>query len=299
MKSKFVRKRGDIQVLNDKIRNVYLNRYFNLFMKYFKFDGLDANQADYLMRKFWDTGTVCAFPIRRTGELGLCQYSVQNWNMYDLPETVLLINKWNMPFFPKGVQVVNKNVVLGWINPNHKPIKDLVDLYAQRMADVDMVINTNLQLHKMPFLVATTPENLKKAEDILDRILNNEIAVFTDVDDINLLQAIATKADFIIDKLYNYKAELESELLTLLGIDNPVIDAQNVLQNITVDQENSNNALINASQETMKSCLEDFFKKVEEVLNYKITFEPMIKPVQSVYEEKAVEESEEVEDVRE
>ena len=284
-KSKFIKKREDIQILNDKIKNVYLNRYFNLFMKYFKFSGLDANQADYLMRKFWDTGTVCAFPIKKTGELGLCQYAVQNWNMYDLPETVLLINKWNMPFFPVGVQTVNQDVVLGWINPNHKPIKDLVDLYAQRMAQVDMVINTNLQLHKMPFLVATTPENVEKAKDILDRILNNEIAVFTDIDDVNLMQAMATQAPFIIDKLYNYKAELESELLTLLGIDNPVIDAQNVLQNITVDQENSNNALINASQETMKSCLEDFFKKVSEVLGYNITFEPMLKPVQSVHEE--------------
>ena len=285
MKSKFIKKQENIDMLYTKIKNIYLNRYFNIFMKYFRFEGLEPIQVDYIMRKFWDTGTVCAFPIKKTGELGFCQYSVQNWNMYDLPETVLLINKWNMPFFPNGVQTVNQDVVLGWINPNHKPIREVVDIYAERMAQVDMVINTNLQLHKMPFLVAVSPDNVDRAKDILARILNNEIAVFTDITDVNLLQAFATQTPYVIDKLYSYKAELESELLTILGVDNPVVDTMNTLQNITVDQENSNNALINTSQEIMKSCLEDFFGKIEEVLGVSITFEPLVKPVESVYEE--------------
>ena len=77
------------------------------------------------------------------------------------------------------------------------------------MATVDMVINTNLQVHKLPFLVAVNPENTERAKDILNRVLNNEVAVFTDVEDVNLVQSIATNTPFIIDKLYNYKAELE------------------------------------------------------------------------------------------
>lgn len=273
------------EILFKKLKTVYFNRYYNLFMKYFKFTNLDSNQENYLMRKFWATGTIAAFKIKNTDEIGLCQWVANKWNMYDLPEEIQLINKWNLPFFPKENQVVNKDVVIGWITPNHKPVREVVDFYADRMATVDMVINTNLQVHKLPFLVAVNPENTERAKDILNRVLNNEVAVFTDIDDISLLQVFSTKAEYIIDKLYSYKAELESELLTILGIDNPIVDAQNVLQNITVDQENSNNALINASQETMKSCLKEFFDKVKEVLGYTVTFETTMKPVQSIHEE--------------
>lgn len=279
-----------------KYKSIYLNRYYNLFMKYFKFNGLDKNQANYLMRKFWDTGTVAAFDIKNTDEIGLCQWVANKWNMYDLPEEIQLINKWNLPFFPKGNQVVDKDVVIGWINPNHKPIKLVVDEYADRMAQVDMVINTNLQLHKMPFLVSTSPENQQKIKDVLNRILNNEIAVFTDADDANAFNAITTDAPYIIDKLYSYKAQLESELLTILGMDNPIVDNTGRLQNITVDQENSNNAQINQAQETMTACLEDFFDRVKEVLGYTITFETLVKPVESVYEDQVEDKEQDNED---
>lgn len=295
MSKKYLNKQLVVADFNN-IKTIYLNRYYNLFMKYFKFNNLDKNQTDYLMRKFWDTGTVAAFKIKNTDEIGLCQWVANKWNMYDLPEEIQLINKWNLPFFPKGNQVVDKDVVIGWITPNHKPIKIVVDEYADRMAQVDMVINTNLQLHKMPFLVSTTPENQQKIKDILNKILNNEVAVFTDADDINAFQAVNTNTQYIIDKLYSYKAQLESELLTILGMDNPIVDNTGRLQNITVDQENSNNAQINQAQETMVACLEDFFDKVEEVLGYKVEFETLVKPVESVHEDNTYE-SEEQEDV--
>lgn len=295
MSKKYLNKQLVVADFNN-IKTIYLNRYYNLFMKYFKFNNLDKNQTDYLMRKFWDTGTVAAFKIKNTDEIGLCQWVANKWNMYDLPEEIQLINKWNLPFFPKGNQVVDKDVVIGWITPNHKPIKLVVDEYADRMAQVDMVINTNLQLHKMPFLVSTTPENQQKIKDILNKILNNEVAVFTDADDINAFQSVNTNTQYIIDKLYSYKAQLESELLTILGMDNPIVDNTGRLQNITVDQENSNNAQINQAQETMVACLEDFFDKVEEVLGYKVTFETLVKPVESVYENN-IDVSEEQEDV--
>lgn len=283
MKSKFVKKRTSIDDLCRKIKNTYINRYYNMFMKFFNITDLEPEQIDYVMRKFWDTGTNACFPIKKTGEVGFAQYTINRYNMYDFPEEIILINKWNMPFFPKGNLTVNQEAVLGWINPNHKPIREVVELYSERMAQVDMVINTNLQLHKMPFLVKVTPENVEKAKDIIDRILNNEIAVFADFDDVNLIDALATHADYVIDKLYAYKSQLEGELLTILGMDNPLTDP--TLQSMTVDAENANNAQINQSQETMLSCLKDFFDKINELFGRSITVELRVQPVESVHED--------------
>lgn len=282
MKTKWINKRDNVYATFDRIKNIYVNRYFNLFMKYFEFEGLDDNQEDYLMRKFWDTGTIAAFSIKHTDDIGLTQYSTQKWNMYDLPDTVLLINKWNVPFMPNTPQVVDKDVVIGWINANHKALKDVVISYAERMAQVDMVINTNLQIHKMPFLVAVDPTNVDKVKDILARILDNQIAVFTDIDDINLLQTYSTDAPYIIDKLYAYKQQLESELMTIMGLDNMVSDPTKY--QLTVDQENSNNSMINASRETMLDCIKKFCDKVGEVLGKQISVKCRLEEAQSVHQ---------------
>ena len=57
-------------------------------------------------------------------------------------------------------------------------------------------------------------------EDIVERILNNELVVYSAVGDINKLQTLATTAPYLIDKLKSYQVSLENELLTILGIDN-------------------------------------------------------------------------------
>lgn len=234
------------------------------------------------MRKFWTDGTVAAFPIRHTKELGFTTYAVQRFNMYDFPDVVMLINKWNVPFMPKGPQTVGKGAVLGWIQSNHKPVRLIVDYYIDRMVQVDMVINTNLQTSKLPFVVGITPTDVQKAQDIIDRILNDEVAVFMDADDLNLVKNLATTTPYIIDKLYTYKTSLENELLTFLGIDNALSD--DTKDRLIVDQVNANNAIININQEGALENLKTFAKDIQEAFGVKVSVEPTNKPVLSVHE---------------
>lgn len=277
---KFVTK--DINDYRKSLRTNYINKYFNMFMHQYKWTGLEPIQEDYIMRKFWDTGTVAAFKIKNTDEIGLTQWATMKWNMYDFPEEVQLINKWNVPFMPSTPQIVNKDVVLGWIQANHKPISFMVNHYIDRMVEVDMVINTNLTVHKLPFLIGVTPADVKKANDIIDRILNDEAVIFMDAEDINLLNSVSTNAPYIIDKLYSYRTSLENELLTYLGIDNILENVER--ERMLVDEVNANNESINANQEAMLANLKYFTDKVNEVLGFTISVEPTVKPVQSVYD---------------
>ncbi len=259
------------------------NKYFSLFMDIFEWKGIDKEASDYIGRRLWTDGTVAAWPIPRVNEVGFSQYATQYYNMYDLPNAVLLINKWQVPFMPKGPQIVNQDVVLGWIFTNHKPVKMAIDHYVDRIVQVEMVINTNLQVHKMPFVVGITPEDKEKARDILDRILNDEVAVFMDAEDLNLIKSFATATPYIIDKLYNYKKNLETELLTILGIDNAMIDSTQDRQ--LLDAVNANNSIITLSQIGMLENLKDFCQRIKEHLNVEISVEPRLKPVNSVHEE--------------
>lgn len=176
---------------------------------------------------------------------------------------------------PSDPQVVDKDVVIGWCQYNHKPIAWTVQYYIDRITQVELVINTNLQVHKMPFVLAVTPEDADKAKDILDRILNDEVEVIMDMDDLNLVKNFVTTTPYIIDKLYAYKNSLENELLTMLGVDNAMDDPTK--ERLLVDSVNANNQIINLFREGIQENFNTFCNKIKEVLGFNISVKPSIR----------------------
>ena len=282
MKSKkFVKE--TVEELKLKTKTMLTNKYFNYFMDSYIINGPAPEANDYIMKQFWAVGTVASFPIKHTDEIGFAPYATQKYNMYDFPEVVQIINKKQLPFFPVGNQVVKKDVVIGWIQSNHKSINDIVNYYIDRLVTVEMVINTNLQVSKLPWLIGVTPTDIQKAQDIVDRILNDEPVIFADVDDLNMIKSVVTNTPYIIDKLYMYKTSIENELLTCLGLDNVI--SQRGAERLIVDQVNANNAVINANQESFLRHLQVFVDEINEAFGVSFSVEATHKPVESVYDE--------------
>ena len=192
----------------------------------------------------------------------------------------MLVNERNVPGIPSTPLKVNKEVVLGYYQRNRKPVRMVVEYYIDRMAQVDMVVNTNLELHKMPFVVGVSNEDISRAQSLVNKILNNEIAVFVNMEDLNMVKALVTNTPYIIDKLYAFRNNLESELLTYLGVDNSQID----VDKLAVDQINANNQLINSNAKGYEKQLTKFCKKIKEVLGYDINVKTTTEPVQSVHQ---------------
>ena len=143
-----------------------------------------------------------------------------------------------------------------------------------------MVVNTNLELHKMPFVVGVSNEDISRAQSLVNKVLNNEIAVFVNMEDLNMVKALVTNTPYIIDKLYAFRNNLESELLTYLGVDNSQID----VDKLAVDQINANNQLINSNAKGYEKELTKFCKKIKEVLGYDISVKTTTEPVESVHQ---------------
>lgn len=253
----------DIQELQARTKTIYTNKYYNIFMNSYTISEVGPEANDYVFKKFYGEGTLAAFKIRNTDEIGFAPYAIQSWNMYDLPVDVQFINRWNSPLVPTGTHTVGVDAVVGWIQPNHKPIKMIVDYYIDRMVAVDMVINTNLQVHKLPFVIGITPEDEDRARDVVQRILNNEPVIFADLEQLAQVKSFATATPYIIDKLYNYRTSLENELLTFLGVDNAMSD--DTKDRLIVDQVDANSAQINANQQAMLTQLQNFVDTINEV----------------------------------
>ena len=251
------------------------NKYFNLYRSQFKWTGLNYRQEEYVMKELWAKGTVACSVDH--GELIFAPWAMTAYDMYGFPEKVNLINLYGVPFIKNTAYVVDKDCVLGYLQANHKGLAEIVDWYIFRIAEVEQVIAINLQLHKIPFLIPTDKENVNKLKDLVDRIIAGELVITAETDEAELLKCIQTDAPYIIDKLMNYKRELEGELKTLLTVNNSAVAK---IEQVQLAEANSNNDEINDNQIGFLKELEGFCNRIKETLGVVISIESTSEPVQ-------------------
>ena len=255
------------------------NKYYALYRSNFKWNNINYRQEDFIMRKFWKDGTVAAFKIKNLDEIGFCSWARNTIDMYGETETVTLVNQYGSPLIPTNIQVVDKDVVIGWIQSNRKPLAMIVDWYIERIAQVDMVINTNLNLHKLPYIIPldkSDKDAKNKLQDTVDRILNNELVLFVEGVDPTLFKAVATQAPYIIDKLANYRKDLENDLKTVIGVNNPGVSK---IEQLQLSEVNANNDEVNSHDNDYKTQLDKFCERIRETLGYDVSVETVREPV--------------------
>ena len=298
-KSKFWKRRRkiiskDINKLIALTVDTYNNKYYNLWMSKFEWKGLDEDlkeqEENYIMRKLWYDGTVAIRNIKNTNMIAIAPWELQNYNYLGFPETINLINERgaSKTIIPSKTLIVNKDVALLFCTPSQKPIKAVVDYYVDRITQAVVLINNNLCLQNMPFVINCTEEDQKRLSDIVDRILSNELVITTASSDINKLQALITQVPFLIDKLQAYIVSMENELLTILGVDNSGVQAKKA--QMLVDEVNANNDVINDYGNSIIDELTKWLDRANKVLNRNITIEAKSKPVDTTkdYEDASI-----------
>lgn len=289
----------EVKAFINQVAQNLKNKYYNVWMSKFKWSGLDEEikeqEQNYIMRHFWSEGTVALRNIKGLNLIAMCPWNTETYNYLDFPEKIVLVNKRGVSktIIPSTPQVVNKDVALLYCLPNHKSISSVVYYYIERMIQVEIVINNNLKLQNVPFVIGVTEEDKDQFDDIIEKILNNELVVFTSVNDIKKLQTLATNAPYIVDKLKTYLVSLENELLTVLGIDNSGAQAKQA--QLTVDEVNASNDIINDYGLAIEDEIKAWLERANAVLGRNISIEAKIKPVDSThdYEDVTITESKE------
>lgn len=295
----------------------YENKYFGLFLNAYKFTNLSKNQQRYLLKSMWKRGTVACFIAEGTrqeptmvqaltntsintvsvgydteGLLIFVPYAVNQWNVEDEPSVVSLINVRGATFIPTKPQIVNEDVVIGYGHKSRAPVRDLVMFYIERIADVENTIRTNLFVHKLPRLIIVSPEDKERVSDIVEAIERGETKIFLEAEDWQAIKNVLESGagSYIIDKLYQYKQNLENELLSFLGINNIPIEKK---ERLITDEAQSNDQLINDSSDCFLDSLKEFCDEIKDVLGYNIDVEAKSSPASNDEEYAEDEESEE------
>lgn len=272
--------------IRERTYQYLLNKYFNLFMNRYKFNNVSEEQNNYLLRKFWCDGKIWAFIVDGTkddnsevllknkyenGMIAFCPFAPFEFNIYDYPISVQCINTRGVSFIPSERQIVNVDGVIGYAQRNKKPVLDIVEWYLRKITDIEMVLKNQLNAHKVPLLIKCTPENEAKMKNFTDRVMNDETSIYIGVEDDGTTETMNVNNNYIIDKLYTYKQQVENELLTFLGIDN--VGGVEKKEHLVVDEVNSNNDIIEYSGDCIFDCLKEFCEKVKEVLGYELSVE--------------------------
>ena len=298
--------------LRERARHIYRNRYFNLFMSAYKFKGISNEQQDFILRKMWSLGSIGAFIVEGTlpsdaipesvnqypnGVIAFTTFAPVEFNIYDWPIKVNLIQYRGAKFIPTSIQIVNKDVVIGFAQRNKKPVCEIVDFFIDKIVDVDMTIQMQLKAHKVPYLISCTPENEATLKNLMHKLENDDGEIYLSSSEVDAIKTLQTGNTYIIDKLFNYKTALENELLTYLGIDN--VGVMEKKEHLDVDEVNSNNDLINDNSDNFLKSLEEFCERINTYLNYEISVEATSSPVvaERETESKDIEEEEDMEDV--
>lgn len=245
--------------------NYYYSMFYNLFMGKYRIDGLDYQQNDYMFRKFFDVGHCAAFNIANTDILGLADFAAVTYNYLDFPHDVTLINNRGANFVPTTPQVVDEQCVIGWAQRNGKPIRVTVELYASKLAAIDMLINIAEKAQKTPWLIGVEPGMDTAVREFMNALDNDEPTLFFKTDEFNL-KALVSGAPYIIDKLYNYKQAVMNEILTFLGVNN--LGNIEKGERLLTDEIRANNQLVQNCSDNFKTPLEEFVGRINDVLGH-------------------------------
>lgn len=269
-----------------ELKNYYMNKFYNLFMNNYDWNGIDYQQQDFIMRKFWHDGAVACFPLMAgelvvtnedypNGEMIFTSFAPAQYNIYKFPikATPVVANATpeQLAFIPRSPLIVDKEIVLGWCQRNKKGASFIVETLVEKIINVEMVINMNLKAHKTPYIIPVTPENKERIRQFMNDIEDDKYKIFIDMEDANLFNVLTTGATYIIDKLYAYKSALENEILTYLGINNMGLNEKK--EHLITAEVDSNNQLIEESSNCFLDVMQEFCYRIQQVFGYNISVE--------------------------
>lgn len=273
-------KAADVDGLICYYKQVFTNKYFDLYSEQLDFKGLDYKSEYRLKALLWQSGTAWV----RKNPIGMpvvCQYTAITWDWNNFPVTVQLVKNRNAPDteIPMAPQVVDKDGCIVWIRKCHKGYEEDIQYYIGKLCEAETACSICLALQRMPWLLSTEPENINKLKQLVRDIMANKLVIFTDVprgeiDQLNL------NAPWIIDKLAEYKAGIENEMKTLLGIDcqGGYINRQQS----NLDTVNCNNSEINDFSNGAYSELKAGFERCREFLGLNLNVRQTSRPVTQI-----------------
>lgn len=179
-------------------------------------------------------------------------------NMYRIPI-------WREAYAITGFvqKCTDLNSVIIFNNYLRQPTALTIQLFAQRLTQIERAINANINAQKWPVLMYGTRAQQKTLQEVYRQWQGNEPVIFGDK---NLneqpIQAIKTDVPEAYNNLMIAKQRIWNEAMTFLGIDNANIEKKERMINNEVE---SNNQLLRAQRYQFLNARKDACNLINEL----------------------------------
>lgn len=197
-----------------------------------------------------DVGLIC-LPCSSSGEINHygepTSYIVNSYDIHDI------VSKAD------GIRIINNDLAI--------PTDYEIRVYASKMLEVQKSIDINVKQQRFPYFVEGTKDNKFSIEQAFKQKEDGEPYIIVNKDlGLNDTKVHTLNTIYVVDKLNEYKYELEREILTFLGLNNNFEKKERLL----VDEVNSNNDYIDRNVDIMYSNRKRACKLINDKYGLKI-----------------------------
>ena len=252
-------KAKDIRFLDSALMNSetyfdYVERFKKICLSMFEWKNLpESMSAKYLEECLYYKGQAALLKDENYGFINTQCASNGYLNIYGLPSSLNCYSYQynsirNLYTGLKGTE--DKDCILVMNNWERIPTASTIELFCQRLAEAEMTASVNIKAQKTPVLIVVDENQRLMMENLYAQYDGNKPFIFGDKNQVgdNVVKSISTGADFIADKVMEYKKQIWNEALTFLGIN--TLQAEKKERLIT-DEAKSNNELINLNLQSM------------------------------------------------
>ena len=252
-------KAKDLRFLDSALMNTqtyydYLERFKRICLSMFDWVNLpESMSARYLEECLYYKGQAAFLKDEIYGYINTQVCDDGYLNIYGLPSQLHCYSfrydtQRNLYTGLEGKELSEAVLVMN--NWQRIPTAFTIELFCQRLAEAEMTASVNIKAQKTPILIVVDEPQRLMMENLYAQYDGNRPFIFGDKNQLsdNAIKSISTGADFIADKVMEYKKQIWNEALQFLGINTLQTEKK---ERLITDEASSNNELINLNLQSM------------------------------------------------
>ena len=260
----------DSALMNSQTYYDYLERFKKICLSMFVWENLpESMNARYLEECLYYKGQAGLLKDELYGFINTQVASNGYLNIYGLPTS---LNCYSYQYNSirnvyNGLEgTEDKDCVLVMNNWQRIPTANTIELFAQRLAEAEMVAMTNIKAQKTPVLIVVDENQRLMMENLYAQYDGNRPFIMGDKNQLsdNTIRSINTGAEFIADKIMEYKKQIWNEALTFIGVNTLQTEKK---ERLITDEASSNNELINLNLQSMLVPRQEACKQFNKLFN--------------------------------
>lgn len=251
---------------DDNIRTyeIYLNQILDIAISRFEWLNLPKTIDERFLEVTLcnKNGTALFFEDKDIGFLTLPCTLSGRLNVYNIPisRRAYATNGYQATRTDEDSVIIYNNMIHNGIPTYSKLVQ-----YAKDLCLLDSITMINVNAQKTPLMILSDEKQMLTLKNLYMKYDGNQPFIFGDKNDLNpnSIQALATGAPFLADKIYMLKQNIWNEILTFLGVPNTQINKK---ERLITDEVNrglggvfaSRNSGLNARRQACKQ-INDMF----------------------------------------